>query len=279
MNKVNNLWLDGGILRDYYSDQADIVLPDFVYEVGSYVFRNMDYIRSVTIPEGALDIGYGTFSGCTGLTRVVIPDTVQRIDMYAFSGCEKLTQLKLPKSLKILRDSTFINCTRLREMTIPENVKKVEFHAFFGCVRLKEIRGLGVTELEDPIIDQVSKCIFPLIPMEQVESRLMRENLTLGYMTAPELYGETGQAYADYAVEKAERLARLSVDYGFSEPLRYLNEHELLQAQWLEELVAKAQERGRADITAYLLDCKEKQSNLNGDSDDFWDAFDEEFAL
>ena len=278
MNKVNNLWLDGGILRDYYSDQADIVLPEFVYEVGSYVFRNMDYVRSVTIPDGALDIGYGTFSGCTGLTRVVIPDTVQRIDMYAFSGCEKLTQIHLPESLKILRDSTFINCTRLREITIPKNTKKVEFHAFFGCVRLKEIRGQYVTELEDPIIDQVCKCIFPLIPMEQVESRLMRENLTLGYMTAPELYGETGAAYAAYAEEKARRMAQLSVDYGFSEPLRYLSDRGLLQPDWMEELIATAQKRGRADITAYVMDCKEKLCK-SSDSDEFWDAFDEEFAL
>lgn len=276
---MRNLWLDGGVLRGYYGDQADVVLPDFIYEVGGYVFRNLEHIRSVVIPDGAIDIGYGSFSGCTGLTRVVIPDSIQRIDMYAFSGCEKLTQVKLPENLKVLRDSTFIHCSHLRNVNIPNGVHKIEFHAFYGCDRLDEIAAYGVTELEDPIIDRVTKCVFPLVAIDAAESKQMKDNLALGFMSQPTRYIDTSANYAEYVTENANRLAELSVFHGFPEPLRYLNANGLLNADLMPRFIETAQERGKADITAFLLDCQEKQGKLDHTSKVFWTEFDEEFEL
>lgn len=276
---MRNLWLDGGVLRGYYGEQVDIVLPDFIYEVGGYVFRNLEHIRSVVIPDGALDIGYGSFSGCTGLARVVIPDSIQRIDMYAFSGCEKLAEVKLPASLKIIRDSTFIHCANLRNVKIPDGVQKIEFHAFYGCDRLNEIAALGVTEIEDPIIDCVTKCVFPLVSIDTVESKLMKDNLALGFMSQPAKYTDTKASYAEYVAENASHLAELSVFHGFPEPLRYLDTNGLLNADLLPSLIATAQERGKADITAFLLDCQEKRGKLDHTSASFWTEFDEEFEL
>ena len=78
---MSSLWLDGGVLRGYYGEGGDIVLPDFIYDVGGYVFRNQTAVRSVVIPDGAIDVGYGTFSGCSGLTKVVLPDSILRIPL------------------------------------------------------------------------------------------------------------------------------------------------------------------------------------------------------
>ena len=273
---MRSLWLDGGVLRGYYGEGGDVVLPDFIYDVGGYVFRNQTGIRSVTVPDGAIDIGYGAFSGCTGLRSVVLPDSILRIDMYAFSGCEKLAEVRLPGKMKIIRDSTFINCISLRKVFIPNGVEKIEFHAFFGCDQLTEIKALGVREVEDPIIDRVAKCILPQVAIDALESAAMKDNGALGYCSCPERYGETRVGYAAYAAKNHERLIETAIRCGFSEPLRYFQRENLLQGEKLPEYIELAQRSENTEATAFLLECK-FQNGSNEDS--IWSVFDKEFEL
>lgn len=270
---MSSLWLDGGVLRGYYGEGGDVVLPDFIYDVGGYVFRNHTGVRSVTIPEGALDVGYGTFSGCTGLTKVVLPDSIQRIDMYAFSGCERLPEVRLPAKLKILRDSTFINCVSLQKVHIPAGVETIEFHAFFGCDRLTEIIAPGVTVVEDPIIDRIAKCVLPRVPIDELTSKGMKDNGALGYCSDPALYGETAAGYAAYAEEHYDALVEASIRCGFPEPLRYFRDRGLLDQTRLPGYLELSQQCQNAEITAFLLDCSA------GSAVDFWSEFEKEFEL
>lgn len=271
---MSSLWLDGGVLRGYYGEGGDVVLPDFIYDVGGYVFRNHAGVRSVTIPDGALDVGYGTFSGCTGLVKVVLPDSIQRIDMYAFSGCERLPEVRLPAKLKILRDSTFINCISLRKVHIPDSVETIEFHAFYGCDRLTEITALGVTMVEDPIIDRTSKCILPNISIDALESNAMKENGTLGYCTCPGRYTDTAAGYAAYARAHHERLIETSIRCGFPEPVRYFAQEGLLTPERLPDYLELSQQCKNAELTAFLLEC-----GAGADEDRFWADFEKEFEL
>lgn len=269
---MSSLWLDGGILRGYYGEGGDVVLPDFVYDVGGYVFRNQTGVRSVIIPDGALDVGYGAFSGCTGLVKVMLPDSIQRIDMYAFSGCERLPEVRLPAKLKVIRDSTFIHCVSLRNVHIPDGVERMEFHAFYGCDRLSEIVATGVTFVEDPIIDRTAKCVLPRVSIESLESAAMKQNGTLGYCSAPQLYGKTARGYADYAAENREALIKASIRCGFSEPLRYFSREGLLSREKLPEYLELSQQSRQTEVTAFLLEC-------GGGQTDRWSAFDKEFEL
>lgn len=270
---MSSLWLDGGVLRGYYGEGGDVVLPDFIYDVGGYVFRNHTGVRSVTIPEGALDVGYGTFSGCTGLVKVVLPDTIQRIDMYAFSGCEHLPEVRLPAKLKVLRDSTFINCVSLQKIHIPVGVETIEFHAFLGCDRLTEIIALGVTTVEDPIIDRIAKCVLPKVPINELTSKGMKDNGALGYCSYPALYGNTAARYAAYAEEHCDALAECAVQCGFPEPLQYFRDRGLLNQTRIPAYLELSQRCQHAEITALLLDCSAKGS------EDVWLAFEKEFEL
>lgn len=272
---VRNLWLDGGVLRGYYGEGGEVVLPDFVYDVGGYVFRNHTRVTSVVIPDGAIDVGYGAFSGCSGLTKVVLPDSILRIDMYAFSRCDHLTEVRLPAKQKILRDSTFIHCSALRRVWIPDTLESIEFHAFYGCDALTEIQGLGVTSVEDPIIDRTAKCILPNIPIAAFESQAMQYNGALGYCTHPELYKDTATEYAQYVQEHADALIRAAVQSGFSEPLRYFDREGLLSAA-VDTYLELAQQTGNAEIIAFLLDCS---ARAKGASEDVWAQIDREFEL
>lgn len=271
---MSSLWLDGGVLRGYYGEGGDVVLPDFIYDVGGYVFRNHTGVRSVTIPDGALDVGYGTFSGCTGLVKVVLPDSIQRIDMYAFSGCERLPEVRLPAKLKVLRDSTFINCISLHRVRIPDGVESIEFHAFYGCDSLTEIQAAGVTMVEDPIIDRTAKCILPNVPIDALDSGVMKDNGTLGYCTRPELYTATAAGYAAYAEAHCNTLIEASIRCGFPEPLRYFKTAGLLSAERLPEYLELSQQCKNAEITAFLLEC-----GAENNAGDFWTEFEKEFEL
>jgi len=273
---MSSLWLDGGVLRGYYGEGGDIVLPDFIYDVGGYVFRNQSAVTSVVIPDGAIDVGYGAFSGCSGLVRVVLPDSILRIDMYAFSGCEKLPEVRLPAKMKILRDSTFINCISLKRIIIPDSVEKIEFHAFYGCDRLTEVQALGVKEVEDPIIDRTARCILPRVPIRQLESAAMKKNGALGYCSKPELYRETAAEYEEYAIEHGEELIELSLRCGFSEPLRYFDRHGMLATQRLPEYIELAQKSNNTEATAFLLECKFRDGTADSQ---VWSALDQEFEL
>ncbi len=271
---MSSLWLDGGVLRGYYGEGGDVVLPDFIYDVGGYVFRNHTGVRSVTVPDGALDIGYGTFSGCTGLVKVTLPDSIQRIDMYAFSGCERLPEVRLPARLKILRDSTFINCVSLRRVHIPEGVETIEFHAFYGCDSLTELLAAGVTMVEDPIIDRTAKCVLPKLPIDALESQAMKDNGTLGYCTRPELYSDTAAGYAAYAEKHSEALIEASIRCDFPEPLRYFKSAGLLSAERLPRYLELSQQCKNAEITAFLLEC-----GAGNEVGQFWVEFEKEFEL
>lgn len=270
---MSSLWLDGGVLRGYYGEGGDIVLPDFIYDVGGYVFRNQTAVRSVVIPDGAIDVGYGTFSGCSGLTKVILPDSILRIDMYAFSGCERLPEVRLPAKLKILRDSTFIHCVSLRKVYIPDGVEKIEFHAFYGCDSLTEIRALGVTEVEDPIIDRTARCILPRVPIEMLGSAPMKRNGALGFCSEPALYTDTAAGYEAYVRDHAQELAESAVRCGFAGPLRYLDRQDLLETDRLPGYIELAQKSGNTEATAFLLDVQSRRGNT------VWDEIDKEFEL
>ena len=83
LTKGVELYLNGFLLND-------IVIPEGVTSIGSYVFYNCSGLTSVTIPEGVTSIGYYAFKGCSGLTSVTIPDSVTSIKDGAFRGCSNL---------------------------------------------------------------------------------------------------------------------------------------------------------------------------------------------
>ncbi len=78
------------------SEITDLIIPDSVTAIGSYVFYNCTGLTSITIPDSVTSIGGYAFSGCTGLTSVTIPDSVVEIGMGAFEGCNGLTEITIP---------------------------------------------------------------------------------------------------------------------------------------------------------------------------------------
>ena len=62
--------IEGGILRRYRGDEAHVVIPEGVTEIGKLAFWGCKSLASVTIPESVTQIGSYVFALCEGLTVI-----------------------------------------------------------------------------------------------------------------------------------------------------------------------------------------------------------------
>ena len=132
---ANPLYYAGNL---YINNQlvTDLIIPDSVTEIKSYVFYNCTGLASVTIPDSVTSIGDYAFYNCTGLTSVTIPDSVTSIGRYAFRDCTGLTSVTIGNSVASIGDYAFYNCTGLTSLTIGNSVASIGDYAFYGCTGL-----------------------------------------------------------------------------------------------------------------------------------------------
>ena len=150
---------------------TDLIIPDSVTSIGSYVFDECTSLTSITIGKGVTSIGKNAFSGCTGelivncnipsasldyygafydsrFTRVTIGDSVTSIGDYAFRNCESLTSVTIADSVTSIGDDAFSICTSLTSVTIGNGVTSIGDEAFEDCTSLTSVTiGNGVTSI------------------------------------------------------------------------------------------------------------------------------------
>lgn len=114
----------------------DITLPDEVTSVADYVFRGLDFIRSVNL-NNATAIGEGAFLNCSALTAVT-GAKLQTIGDSAFAGCIELASgattgvLEFPSVVSV-GNGAFIDCFSLRRVVLGENLASIGDNAFAEC--------------------------------------------------------------------------------------------------------------------------------------------------
>lgn len=110
-----------GVLKGYYGDGGDIVIPNTVTSIAPEAFKGNDNVTSVTIPGSVSEIGYSAFDSCTALKSVKFSD---REDGAALS----------------IRVNAFQNCPKLEDVTIPACAQYVTGNVFKGCTSMKAIK-------------------------------------------------------------------------------------------------------------------------------------------
>ena len=106
---AHNLYLNGELV-------TDLVIPDNVTYIGSFVFKGCDSLTSITIPDSVTSIGYFAFEDCTSLTSVTIGNGVTKILDDAFSGCINLTSVTIGNGVTKILDDAFSACYKLVEI-------------------------------------------------------------------------------------------------------------------------------------------------------------------
>ena len=131
---------EGTYLYRYDKKDENLVLPERLngktYEIAGFAFYNCDFIKSLTIPEGAITkIGTAAFSGCNGLTELTVPLGMQ-FSNRVFSRCESLERVEIYSPPM---NFMFEDCRALSEVVIADDVPYVDQYTFKGCRALKEI--------------------------------------------------------------------------------------------------------------------------------------------
>lgn len=101
-----------------------------------------DVIQSVTIADGATNIGKNAFRECKSLESVHLADSVTSIGEDAFYNCQQLTTLNFPKNLVHIGVSAFF-LTGITSVMLPEGFTTLDgsspWGPFSGCDRLASV--------------------------------------------------------------------------------------------------------------------------------------------
>ena len=141
-------------------DGIDVVFGDNVKHIPAWLFFSDEYyyrspsIKSVTIGNSVISIGYSAFKGCTEITSVTIPDSVTSIGSNAFDDTAWYdsqpygdvyvgkvyykykgtmlanTEITIKDGTKGIAASAFDGCSGLASVTIPNSVTNIGKYAF-----------------------------------------------------------------------------------------------------------------------------------------------------
>ena len=117
-------------------------------DISDYAFSGCSNLKSITIPDSVITIGYNAFEYCSNLTSVNIPNSVTTIGFAAFIGCSRLTSVTIPNSVTTIEDHAFYECSSLTSVTIPDSVTTIGICAFDNCSSLTSVTiGNSVTTI------------------------------------------------------------------------------------------------------------------------------------
>lgn len=135
--------IEDGVLVRYNKqpdseDMLDLTIPDSVTEIAPYVFRGLDYIRSVDLRNVTV-IGEGAFENCENLRSVVFP-YVQEVGDGAFAGCVLLAngaqygngRIELPAVVTVGANA-FQSCESLKCVVLGPDLTAIGDMAFREC--------------------------------------------------------------------------------------------------------------------------------------------------
>ena len=118
---------------------SDLVIPNGVKTIGSYVFYGYSNLVSVHFPNTLTSIGDHAFSNCNRLSSVTIPNSVTSMEGGVFSYCYELKSVEISNSLSTIASGTFSNCKNLTTIKIPNSITSIEYASFTGCTSLTSI--------------------------------------------------------------------------------------------------------------------------------------------
>lgn len=93
---------------------TDYVVPNSVVNIGSYAFRNCEFLEHIILPDSLINIGESAFSRCKSLQDIILPDSITKICRDTFMLCQSLKKIKLPNSLTEIGNSAFMYCWDLK---------------------------------------------------------------------------------------------------------------------------------------------------------------------
>ena len=117
-----------------------ISLPNSIISIGYNAFFQCAGLKSITIPNSVTKIGNSSFFYCIGLSSIIIPNSVTSIGDGAFERCTGITNLSIGNSVNSIGDNCFCDCSGLTDLILPNSVTYLGSHSFDSCTGLTSIK-------------------------------------------------------------------------------------------------------------------------------------------
>lgn len=254
------------------------------YAVAEYLKKDDPTVTDIEIPAeydglpvtAILSVG---FSSAKNIRRVSIPGSVRFIAGWAFINCESLEAADLSEGIEIIGSGVF-RCSGLKSVKLPKSLKKLGEGAFELCGNLESVEFGGVpSEIGARVFHGCEKLPPKLLVMSAVRSTDItkpvckadfRENID-HFIGAdceyfhPEIY---------HLLAKNNCFRNCNVRYLFEKMIRedmaaklfpIAEEHGMLSsAKLLDMLISYGIEQNKTEVTAYLLDVKNRKFGFEG---------------
>lgn len=234
---------------------VSVRLPAEVYRMASYVFWNCTSLKETALPENLGNIPVGCFLGCSALERVEIPKGVHTIETWAFSGCSSLKGIVLPESVSHVKSGAFEQCTALESVIFGNPMATIMGSSSFeGCERLPmETLLMSALGTAGPNAD-------------------LRDRIDGGYQIDYESLLGSGLFRFAMSLGKFERcdtaeLVLKIIECDVLPSLELAAEYGWITAGTIDGFIDCASEMKRTEITAWLLDYKNRHFGFNNGDD------------
>ena len=129
-----------------------ITIPNTIVSIGYEAFGGCVGLNTITMPNSLTSIGSNAFNGCSGLKSVVLSDNLIEIKSNAFEGCTGIKEINLPSTLISIGNYAFNGCTGIIKLEIPDSVTTIGKDAFASCTGIKELKlSESLTELSEKV--------------------------------------------------------------------------------------------------------------------------------
>ncbi|MBQ2126079.1 MAG: leucine-rich repeat domain-containing protein, partial [Bacteroidaceae bacterium] len=118
---------------------TDLVVPNDVTEIGSYVFYYCKALKSIIIPDNVTSIGKGAFGNCSKAEHLSLGDGLATIGDYAFYGCKNIVELVIPEGVESIGAGAFDGCIGVTVITLPSTLLYVGEDAFLNVYSLDRL--------------------------------------------------------------------------------------------------------------------------------------------
>ena len=207
-------------------------------QLGDCAFRDLNILRSVTLPATLKSIGNDAFSGCSRLETMELPDGVTTMGNYAFRDCFSLQSIDFGLSLQAVPGAAFYYCKGITSITLPASVTSIGNEAFRYCSKLASavlpprLESIGreafsgcssLTELRIPsAVQTIGDGAFSSCPLKDVytyivEPQQINQNTFSVYTTAMLHVPSTSWALYDYNTQWGQFVNKTY----FDEPYEY----------------------------------------------------------
>ncbi len=115
------------------SSLTQIDIPDTVYTVFDYTFKNCTALADVRLSRELIKVGEGAFENCTALDYIYIPGYTEIIGAWSFKGCTALEEADMSwTDATEIREGAFKNCTSLTTIELPGELRILGDSCFYG---------------------------------------------------------------------------------------------------------------------------------------------------